>query len=370
MQGQWFGDYSGTNSGRLILNLDQRPDGFSGNAVVHEGNLGLPGAVYFVSFESPKGGGKVKGHADLASYYKQGTNRLLTADELKQLNTLFPDIVREALRIAFDGTFASDKLELNFATDADTRGTASLSRFPVDKKSTVTPRALSWGEFKTEIERASKGRLLYRGQPRPDPLRTSFHRVGRYDIARFAREDIQRLENAITSVTNTTFNLADARINAALLGLAQHHGYPTPLMDWTKSPYVAAYFACRDATFTAVEPIVFVFDQQKWLEHHGTILDMGAPLPALTFVEPLPLHNPRVLAQQAILAYCNVDNLENFVKSRERENKTTYLSAYALTGSAKAMLRDLRLMGVFAASLFPGLDGMCRGMFEGSLEVD
>ena len=49
------------------------------------------------------------------------------------------------------------------------------------------------------------------------------------------------------------------------LALMQHHGTPTRLLDWTWSPYVAAYFAFEDDTDKAA---IWAVDLD-WLEHRG-----------------------------------------------------------------------------------------------------
>src|SRR4029077_12878751 len=86
-------------------------------------------------------------------------------------------------------------------------------------------------------------RYIFRGQSKLLRLRITFHRTGRADLARFLEVDMKTLHRHLSLRTSHVFNRDMPDENGAFFNLVQHHGYPTPLLDWTSSPFVPAFFA-------------------------------------------------------------------------------------------------------------------------------
>ena len=128
LEGQWFGNYAGTNSGLAILNLDRRPDGFSGSGVVLEGNTSLPSAVYTVTL-APSGRASSKGQAQLVRHFRaqKGQTKWIQGEEVARE---FPGLLKAATKIELKGELKNGFLSLEFMTDAGTYGRANLERWP------------------------------------------------------------------------------------------------------------------------------------------------------------------------------------------------------------------------------------------------
>ena len=57
----------------------------------------------------------------------------------------------------------------------------------------------------------------------------------------------------------------------------------------------------------------------------------------------------------------NIDDVESYIRRRETERGTTYLTAIDIPVSERRrVMQELQYMGITAGALFPGLDGACE----------
>jgi glutathionyl-hydroquinone reductase len=75
--------------------------------------------------------------------------------------------------------------------------------------------------------------------------------------------------------------------------------------------------------------------------------------------------NPRALPQRCVSMFANMVDIENFVVWQESELKTRFLVSLDIPWTERTLaMRELAMMGITAASLFPGLDGACEALEE------
>lgn len=72
-----------------------------------------------------------------------------------------------------------------------------------------------------------------------------------------------------------------------------------------------------------------------------------------------------MIPQQALSAITNIDDIETYMQKVEQRLDKRIIQAIDIPCSERDIaMQELRLMGITAGSLFPGLDGACEELRE------
>jgi hypothetical protein len=252
----------------------------------------------------------------------------------------------------------------------------------------AAPRARGWTELIDQLyEGAWNGELqrhrspyAFRGSGAPHTLVNSLVRLAK------GRIEVPRLElSLLRNFRKYAHDAASNRLESIwhTLAVAQHHGLPTRLTDWTYSPFVALHFATLDpATYDCdgmVSCVNFV-EAHKLLpgrlrtileeENSDTLtVEMLTEFKSLSsfdslsretfvaFIEP-PSLDARIINQFALFSLMSSPSasLEEWMRAHPALCRRVIVPA-----ELKWEIRDkLDQANINERTLFPGLDGLSR----------
>ncbi len=183
----------------------------------------------------------------------------------------------------------------------------------------------------------------------------STDKTGYYDEQRIFREFKSQALAYINKVPSNDWEW---------LSLAQHHGLPTRLLDWTTNPLVALYFAVKDDIEISEQEKKDGYDGSSafyFLIYKTPPLDITvaeSPIEYVTNEESCghgifwpPHTTPRIKAQSGVLTIQRDPNQPFPYGSR--------LDKYIIPSHMRAKFRKiLNSYGINDSSMFPDLDGL------------
>jgi hypothetical protein len=267
----------------------------------------------------------------------------------------------------------------------------------------------SWSEYEDCIFRFPRGKWIFRGQADAcweleSSLCREFTKVkGLYDSIGFTVEmDYDKYEWKLLNEFISSYNLYSnhklyepesneleeiLKYRLEAWSLMQHHGAPTRLIDWTFSPYVAAFFALdganNDYCVYALDPHALKkvdlkrVDETQYSYHLTYKRDLKTPSFVKLF-EPSS-KNERIRRQQGLFLVPNSNNqtLSNVLKSYNiidgKINGEGEYVAFKFVFPRKLTLDSwdkLQQMNINHETLYSGLDGFSRSLKLKLLDLD
>lgn len=222
----------------------------------------------------------------------------------------------------------------------------------------------SWAEFVSSYSKDIfegcfiPSKYIFRGQGKAEwKLISSFDRV----YGRLPYKKRNEIENCLLQYflkyckrDNISVSTEDIKVK----GLAQHYGVPTRLLDWSSSPFVAAYFAFSSTIHNSNDRIaIWALD----INHDVWNSDIGVSIKEDTYSR----ENAHMRKQLGCFTIINnqASSLEGFLES-------CHVNGNAIAGALKKItipnseyrtaLYELEAMDINAMSIYGGLEGCAQ----------
>jgi hypothetical protein len=232
----------------------------------------------------------------------------------------------------------------------------------------------SWDDFKSRLRCEHRDTYFYRGHAKADwKLESPWERELKRGGPLSRKDNSRLLEQLLENFKDMTIGLPgvrtlDLRTSDDWWTLGRHYGLATPLLDWTRSPYVAAFFAFT-TLLEQVSPGATKggsVDLNEVLSHKSAAQvaiwsfesQIGLPQ-GLEIVNSRTDIGHRQRAQRGVftrLSHGTYFCLEDYLESLQPAFPP--LLKYLVPGwEASVAIQELRMMNITFATLFPDLTG-------------
>lgn len=164
-------------------------------------------------------------------------------------------------------------------------------------------------------------------------------------------KDIKEMERDLMWLFKTQANILMDKVpnsEIAWLIIAQHHGLPTRLLDWTLNPLIAAFFSVED--MPDKDGAIYIYDIGGFQKEERIDLNVLKDTKAI-----IPSHLTNRIRAQSSIFTVHSDNQMDF-------NDPNISKIIVPKTIKKKIMEKLYKYGINHASLFPNLDGLARNI--------